>query len=293
MYIKECKWCKKEIIVDKQPQFALHICNCDFNPNKKLRDEKNSLLYKGKLKVDRIKLLQNCPKCNKEFEIKITNSELERNKYRKFCSRKCANSKQWSDEHKKKLSESCKNSEKVKVANKIITEGRKNSLEKNRLKKIKKPNIIFTCLYCGKEGIDKNRHKDRKYHFNCSKKASGGIRKGSSRGKCGWYKGYWCDSSYELVFVIYCLDHNIKIQRNKKGYEYVYRGKKHIYYPDFRVNGILTEIKNFRSELTDEKLKSVNEKIDIIYRDTIQPYIKYVEEKYGKDYLKLYKNKIE
>ena len=117
MYIKVCEWCKKTITVDKQSQFAIHIANCDDNPSKLKRNEKCSSLFKGKEIVKRIVLKQNCPKCNKEFEIKITNSEYKKNRFRKFCSRKCANSKEWSDEHKKKLSESCKKSEKVKSAN--------------------------------------------------------------------------------------------------------------------------------------------------------------------------------
>ena len=34
-YNKKCKWCEKEIEVEKQCLFALHVCNCDSNPNKK------------------------------------------------------------------------------------------------------------------------------------------------------------------------------------------------------------------------------------------------------------------
>jgi hypothetical protein len=42
----------------------------------------------------------------------------------------------------------------------------------------------------------------------------GGYVKGSGRGKKGWYKGFFCDSSYELAYLIYCLDHQINIKRN-------------------------------------------------------------------------------
>ena len=84
------------------------------------------------------------------------------------------------------------------------------------------------------------------------------------------------------------MEHDIKIERNYKGYKYIYHGKNHTYYPDFRVNGILTEIKNYRSELTNEKLKSVDERIDIIYTDTIKPYLKYVRNKYGNNFVELY-----
>ena len=234
--------------------------------------------------VKRINFKQNCPKCGKEFEIVITESEYKRNKYKKYCSRKCSNSHVISDELKNKISESCKNSEKVKIANRIINENRKNRNGKGR-----NPISEFICLHCGEKGVDKKYKKNRKYHADCWLKISGGIKKGSSRGKYGWYNGYWCDSSYELAYVIYCLEHNVKIERNTKGYEYYFKEKNHTYYPDFIVNGKLMEIKNYRSELTEAKLKCVNEDIDILYRDTMKPYLDYVKNKYGKDFIKLYK----
>ena len=61
----------------------------------------------------------------------------------------------------------------------------------------------------------------------------GGYKKGCGKGKKGWYKGYWCDSSWELAFVIYNLEHGIKFERNKQGFEYVFENKTYKYYPDF------------------------------------------------------------
>jgi len=289
MYIKKCKWCEKNIEVEKQCLFALHVCNCDSNPNKKVRIEKQKKLFSGKEKVERKTIKQKCPKCDKEFEIKITDSEYKRNKYKKFCSNNCANSHIVSDELKIKISEACKKSEKVKIANNIQTPGRKNKffnkgLNNKGLNNEKK----FICLYCGNEGIDIKYNENRKYHNECWLKVSGGIRKGSSRGKSGWYKGYWCDSSYELAYLIYNLEHNIKIERNNKGYEYTFNNENHIFYPDFRVNNELVEIKNYRSELTEVKLKSVDENIEIYYKDTIKPYLEYVENKYGKKFIEMY-----
>ena len=275
MYINKCKWCEKEIEVEKQCLFAIHVCNCDSNPNKKIRIEKYKTLFSGKEKVERRIIKQKCPKCDKEFEIKITDSEYKKNKYKKFCSNKCANSHIVSDELKNKISESCKKSEKVKIANNVQTPGRKNKFFKKGLNNERK----FICLYCGKEGIDVKYNESRKYHNECWLKASGGIRKGSSRGKSGWYKGYWCDSSYELAYLIYNLEHNIKIERNNKGYEYTFNNEKHIFYPDFRVDNELVEIKNYRSDLTEIKLKSVDEEIKIYYKDTIKPYLEYVKNK--------------
>ena len=92
-----------------------------------------------------------------------------------------------------------------------------------------KKNNDFTCLHCGKIGKSSNYKKDQKYHKECWLSISGGIKQGSVKNyKSGWYKGYWCDSSYELAFLIYCLDHEIKIERNREGFEYVFENKKHI-----------------------------------------------------------------
>ena len=41
----------------------------------------------------------------------------------------------------------------------------------------------------------------------------GGYHKNLGRGKQGSYKGYWCDSSWELAFVIYHLEHDIKFKK--------------------------------------------------------------------------------
>ena len=59
----------------------------------------------------------------------------------------------------------------------------------------------------------------------CWLKCSGGIKKGSSRGKCGWYNGYWCDSSYELAWIIYQLEFNINFKRNLERYFIIHDGK--------------------------------------------------------------------
>lgn len=284
MYKKECKWCHKEIEVEKQCLFALHVSNCDENPNKKIRIEKQKILY-AKLKVARRKISFSCPKCSKEFEVKVTDKEYKKGRYKKFCSRECANSHQVTDELKQKISTSCKNSEKVKIANSL-----KKKDEKDKIRNTSPKQYLyeFTCQHCGQKGF--NRKKNTKYHAECWKKISGGIRKGSSRGKCGWYKGIWCDSSYELAYVIYCLEHDINIGRNTKGYNYSYENEEHLYFPDFRANDKLVEIKNFRSELTDMKLKAVDEEVTIYYKDTIIPFLDYAKTKYGNDFIKLYNN---
>ena len=42
---------------------------------------------------------------------------------------------------------------------------------------------------------------------------------------CGYYKGIYCSSSYELIFLLYCEKHNIKVERCKITFTYNYKHK--------------------------------------------------------------------
>jgi len=122
---------------------------------------------------------------------------------------------------------------------------------------------------------------------------SGGLRKGSGRGKKGWYKGYWCDSSWELAWVIYNIENGIKFERNQLGFEYEYKNQKRKYHPDFIVSDTFYEIKGRRSfekmdEENKEKIRQFKNNLVILYEKQMKPYINYVIDKYGKDFIKLY-----
>lgn len=58
-----------------------------------------------------------------------------------------------------------------------------------------------------------------------------------------FYDGFIFDSSYELCFYKYCIDHNIQISRSDTFFEYEYNGKIHKYFPDFKVVNKYIEIK--------------------------------------------------
>lgn len=208
-------------------------------------------------------------KCNKEHDGSYGSG--------KFCSRACANSRNHSEEIKKKISNSCKNSENVKVANLKINK-----------KKAESRRVINTCPVCN-IGIITTIKRNKRYHKKCWEKISGGYKKGSSRGKHGYYKTIWCDSSYELAWVIYHIDHNILFKRNNKGFKYFYKGVKHLYYPDFIINGQYIEVKNFKSDITNEKIKQFPYDISVLYTEDMKKEIlPYVINKYGKDFVRLY-----
>ena len=110
------------------------------------------------------------------------------------------------------------------------------------------------------------------------------------RGSMGYYHGIHCDSSWELAYLIYCLEHNIQIKRCNIRFNYEYNGEQHIYTPDFIINeSELIEIKGFKDERWNEKKKCcLLNNITIINKEDIKPYLKYVKDKYGKDFIKLY-----
>ena len=79
-------------------------------------------------------------------------------------------------------------------------------------------NPTFDSEYWTEERREKQRQ-------NAFKNSLGGYHRRGGKGKRGWYKGYWCDSSWELAWVIYSLEHGVQFTRNTKGFPYVYKGK--------------------------------------------------------------------
>jgi len=115
----------------------------------------------------------------------------------------------------------------------------------------------------------------------------GGYQQGSGRGKKGWYKDFFCDSSWELAYVIYSLDNAIDIKRNTEKRKYFWDGKEKNYIPDFIVEGTITEIKGYKTEQWLAKLEA-NPDVKVLYKTELQPILDYVIMKYGKDFIRLY-----
>lgn len=119
---------------------------------------------------------------------------------------------------------------------------------------------------------------------------TGGYRPTAGRGKMGWYKGYYCNSSWELAWVIYQLDHNVKFKRNTIGYEYNFKNKIYKYYPDFKLDSTeeFVEIKGWLTEKDKEKIKQFQHNLIVLYKKDMSSILKYVIEKYGEEYTDLY-----
>lgn len=119
---------------------------------------------------------------------------------------------------------------------------------------------------------------------------TGGCRRGSGRGKKGWYKGFWCDSSWELAYVIYNLEHNIAFERNTEGFEYTFNGEKHFYYPDFKEENTYVEIKNFKTNKFSSKIECFKKPLKVLMKNDLKTILEYVNQRYGADFIKLYED---
>lgn len=214
-----------------------------------------------------------CKMCGKTFYKTWTKYSLT-----EFCSKECS----------KKYS-SMTNRDNTKVAN-GLRQFYAPIVEQNKKKYYSTPKY---CPICGNLiPYEKRHHKTcsvecskrccvKTARENGSYKNTGGYREGSGRSKSGYYKGFFCGSTYELVYYIYCKDHNINIERNEKRFEYEHNGEKHTYLPDFRTDEGLVEIKGYHTSLVNVKMSVVDEPIKILYAKDIEYMMDYLDVTYN------------
>lgn len=120
---------------------------------------------------------------------------------------------------------------------------------------------------------------------------TGGYRENAGNYKHGKYNGIYCDSTWELAYILYCNDNNIPIKRCDKVFDYYdNEGNKHRYYPDFIINeNEIIEIKGRITEQWKLKLPIVErEHIKVLYKEDMKDILNYCYEKYGNDLTYLY-----
>lgn len=210
--------------------------------------------------------MKTCPKCS-----------IEHNKIGLFCSRSCANSRGPRTEEFK-----------ISVSNKLS--GKTGLPNVNKGKYLVERTLV-NCLTCNTEFKTKVS-EPHKYCSNvCRAEKAGGYRPESGRSKSGYYKGIYCGSTYELCWVIYSLDHNVKFTRFPGKVEM--NGK--VYYPDFLLDDgkTIIETKGYESQdSVDEKTKIAEDAgyiVKVYRKSDLQYAFDYVKNTYNTtDYYTLY-----
>lgn len=126
--------------------------------------------------------------------------------------------------------------------------------------------------------------KGRKHSEESRRKISEGMQKAvrlhpdsysssnvNGRVKKVEYKGVLLDSQWEVDLAIWLDQNGIIWERPNKGFEYDYKGEKHIYYPDFYLPqlNIYVEVKGYKREKDEYKWKALNNLI-VVKRKEIE-----------------------
>lgn len=210
-----------------------------------------------------------CKQCGKQFTEKYS-------KYSSgdFCCRKCASKYSHSFIDKEKLSETMKKLRNHSIKRKCIVCGNIFEVEKAKYRRSRS----HTCSEHCKQIL---RYQTRR---KLGSNMCGGYRlNGHRKSHSGWYKGFHCDSTYELAYLIYCLDHNIDIKRCDETFNYELNGVKHTYHPDFIVDGNIIEIKAYDRGDVLIKQKSVGDRpYKLLFYEDIIEEMNYVAKTYNK-----------
>lgn len=115
------------------------------------------------------------------------------------------------------------------------------------------------------------------------------------------YDNQYFDSSWEVAYYIWLKDNNIDfIYHPKPGIKYISENKEHTYYPDFIINGKYIEIKGdqffnkdgtiiIKSQFDIDKWNCILSNAQIYRKKDILKQLQYVNKKYGKNYIKQFK----
>lgn len=150
----------------------------------------------------------------------------------------------------------------------------------------KYPIIEKQCLRCGNKFLGTNKKGATKY---CSRSCAnkGRNQKAKTNKKYhfygGWYNNIHFDSSWELAYYVYMIEHNEIIERNERYFTYIKDNQYHKYYPDFYLPqyNIYIEIKGYEKDLDLIKYSTLDN-LKIIKEKDIKTYIDYCKSKYGK-----------
>ena len=288
-----CKYCGKEF--ETAQKLGGHVSRCSLNPNKnqekihqKIKEnfEKRNPLEEHVLK---------CQVCGTEYTLQIRHKQFEEGKYRKTCCLECAHKLTYLnsniEERNKKISKSMIGKIPY-IKDKHLENG--NWITNNEeYKKVIRFNGY--CKYCGKKILNlsksqfcsddcRNKSKHEKLSKISKENNFGGYHPNSiKKHHHGNYKGIHCDSSWELAYLVWCLEHNIKIERCNEIRYYKVNKQTRKYFPDFIVNNQIIEIKGYLDKYSQLKSEQ-NPDIKVLLKEDLNEMLNYVINKYGKKF---------
>lgn len=283
-----CKFCGREF--SKPTSLGAHVSNCKQNPNfaKTRAKTSKTRLNNARQQNPLITIKLKCENCGKIFQQTITQKEFERKTFHKCCSQICAHSfaaKNVSMETRRQ------------VIKKLVQTRRLFGLYKRA-----KPKRRF-CEACGKPIIDVQFKHSKYCSVDCrvskrheklshAAKTTGfaGYNEAYKKAKRGWYKGFWCGSSWELAFLLWALDHKLNIKRCDKVLKYEFEGKLRRYYPDFEIDDIIYEIKGYEDKFAKAKQQAFPNVVVLKYAE-MKDKIEYVKNTYGNEFVNLLESK--
>lgn len=265
----------------------LHVCSRECG-----------VAYKAKLSFDNWVAEQHkCQHCGKLMTEKFGTGQ--------FCSRACANTRKHSDETRSKIAKSTAAFYNISNLAESPSDITCLPLRQHYDSVLNYEKLPSYCTVCNTVLPYDKRHnktcskecKKKLASINAIKNKNGGLTVGGGpkSAKHGKYRGFNCDSIYELVYLIYCLDHGIIVERNKHFFNYSFEGKARKYYPDFYLpeTDTLIELKGYKDAKVDLKLQAVasaGKTIKILYKSDLLPYFEYVGKTYNKKYNPDYNN---
>lgn len=142
-----------------------------------------------------------------------------------------------------------------------------------------------------KSGKSQSGFKGKTHKLETRQKiaSKAGYRPGSGRGKQGWCRGIWCDSTWEAAWVVWAFDNGVQFSKNKRMFKYHWENKERKYLPDFELSDCFIEIKGWILPQDHAKWQSnLDKPLKILTKQEMKPILEWAYEKYGKDLTKLY-----
>ena len=275
-----CKFCGKEF--ETGVKLGGHIVRCKKNP--KYKDLINTIVNSRNSTINKNNPLEEhickCQYCGNDYKVNLRHNSFIKGNYNKTCSSECA--------HKLIVLNSDLEEKNKKISKSMIGNIPSNRSENfSYYRKCKYCGNIFDIRirntkseFCSDECMNKSKHI--KLSEIAKKSNFGGYHPNSIKNHHkGNYKGIHCDSSWELAYLVYCLEHNIDIKRCNEVRTYIAEDNKiHRYFPDFVVDNKIIEIKGYFDKGAQIKSEQ-NPDIKVLLYDDLKESLEYTINKYG------------